>query len=323
VTTPLADIDNSAGGANITFTAAQMMTAYGSGQGAFAASFTGGAVEGATINVATGTGINFTGFGADSSATSINFGGFYFSNIPGPLTADQVLPWTLANIYTASSVGVTVTGNFAAASTIFVASTTGANCALGKSLGTLTLNASKTIASASGLSIQNTAGGYGNFICEIVDGKTVIPSTQPILTTSLKPTGPTYPGNTLTFGPVSLYNLVPNGGLVIVRSYIPVAAGGYTSYVRVINTGSNSASISMAFVSDTTGVTGTSGVVGTAIPAGGAAIYSASQIEAVLGAQAAGARPRVQVTAPTSISVQHYIINPNGTLTTMHSSDDF
>jgi hypothetical protein len=298
------------------------MVAYASSSGGYTSSLGGAGPETAVINVSSGTGINFIGFDTDSDATHLNFGGFYFKDIPGALSADQVDAWTLANIYTASAVGVTVTGNFAAAANMFVASTTGQVCATGASVGGLVLNTAKTSAAASGLSIQNTAGSYANFICMTVDGKTVIPSTQPILTTALTPTGPTYPGNTTGFGPSSLYNITPNGGLVKVRSYIPVAAGGYTSYIRVINTGSNSASVSMAFVDDTTGVTGTSGVVGSAIPPGGAAIFSASQIEAVLGAEPAAARPRVQVTAPTSISVQHYIINPNGTLTTMHSSDD-
>jgi hypothetical protein len=147
-------------------------------------------------------------------------------------------------------------------------------------------------------------------------------SGQPSITASLA--GPT----ALAVQPVSLastplYNLLSNGGSAYVREYIPAAVQGYTTFIRVINTGGVTANVNAAIVSDVTGTTGTAGVIATAIPPNGAVTLSSSQIEAAIktagGVAPAGTpgassgfRPRLFVSAPTTIAVQSFISDANG-----------
>ncbi len=103
-----------------------------------------------------------------------------------------------------------------------------------------------------------------------------------------------------------------------VRSYIPaaMAAQGYTSYVRVINTGSATTPVSVAVIDGATGTLGPSAQLSAALPAGAAITYSAPQVEAALGvALPAGDRPRIRVTADSAIEVQSFMSNPGGVVT--------
>jgi len=112
------------------------------------------------------------------------------------------------------------------------------------------------------------------------------------------------------------YALGYNGSQYDVRNYVPAAATGYNTFVRVINTGSVSAAVSVALINDA-GTVGTSGVLGTL--AGGASTnFSPAQIEAVTGAVASTSRPRLRVTAPTNgLNVQTFLAQPNGTISDM------
>jgi len=335
----LADIDSASGGNIITFTAAQTATITSSGSFAgLAQTFNGGAngvAETKQINVAGGTGVSMTPAGAGSNtatASLIDFGAYRFKNVAGVLTADNInaagSTWTLTNAYTGTPVGATVTGNFAAAATAGMYVSSVATCA--SSIGQLAVNTAKTIAAVGSGSLALPATNtFSSAVCMQTDGKTVIPATQPTLLVSLKPNAGFSArgmGSVISFpaaGAASLYSLVTNGGLVDVRSYIPAATVGYTTVLRVINTGQVAATISAAFIDPVTGVVGTAAALpGGPLAAGGASNYSAAQIETALGVtQAASARPRLRVTAPTTISVQHYIVNPNATLTTLHGSD--
>lgn len=114
------------------------------------------------------------------------------------------------------------------------------------------------------------------------------------------------------------YALTYNGSQVDIRSYVPAANTGYTSYARVVNTGTVASDVSVAVINGTTGVVGTAGKVVNALPAGGAVTLDATQIEAVTGAIAATDRPRLRFTASTNgMNVQSFMSQPNGTVSDM------
>ena len=114
------------------------------------------------------------------------------------------------------------------------------------------------------------------------------------------------------------YALILNGSQVDLKTYFPKAMDtlGYTSHVRVVNTGTVSAAISGAFIG-ADGVAGSPGTLATAVAPGGSVMLSSAQVETVLGARADRLeRPRLRITAPTnSMQVQYYIVNPGGAIT--------
>lgn len=114
------------------------------------------------------------------------------------------------------------------------------------------------------------------------------------------------------------YALILNGSQIDVKTYFPKAmiTLGYTSHVRVVNTGTVSAAISGAFIG-ADGVAGSPGTLATAVAPGGSVMLSSAQVETVLGARADRLeRPRLRISAPTnSMQVQYYIVNPSGSIT--------
>lgn len=112
------------------------------------------------------------------------------------------------------------------------------------------------------------------------------------------------------------YALGTNGAVKDVRSYIPAAAAGYTSFVRIINTGSITASVTGQFVNADGTLGATSGVLAMSLAAGGSVTLTSAQVEAAIGgtAPAASARPRLRLTAPTSgLEAQSFFLtNANG-----------
>jgi len=109
------------------------------------------------------------------------------------------------------------------------------------------------------------------------------------------------------------YALGYNGSQYDVRNYIPAAAAGYTSFVRVINTGAVSATVSVAVIDPVLGTAGTAAALTTLAP-GAATTFSSTQIEAVTPAIASTTRPRLRFTAPTNgLNVQSFVLtNANG-----------
>jgi len=108
------------------------------------------------------------------------------------------------------------------------------------------------------------------------------------------------------------------GTSVLVRTYVPAADAvtGYSSYLRVINTGSVPTPVSVAVVDDVTGLAGNPGTLITSLPAGAAETFSAGQVEAALGAPiAADRRPRLQVRGNTVLEVQSFLLQPGGAFT--------
>jgi hypothetical protein len=269
--------------------------------------------------VAAGTGVAVTPTAMNGTTTTVDFGGFVVTDVTGVLSADQVNSWIIATEYTVTPLAVTVTGNFAAASAMYLSSV--ATCAT--SVNSLTLNTAATQATLAAGTI--IASGSGQVVCMVVNGTTSIPSTTPAVNITLSTSATSYePGATLAFGPTNLYSLLPNGGTVIIRAYIPAAATGYTDVVRIINIGQVASSISVARIDPVTGAVGPSAVLpGGSLAAGGATNFSATTIETALGGPfASGDRPRLLFTANTQIEGQNYIVNPDGTLTTLHQIDN-
>jgi hypothetical protein len=320
-TSVLADIDSAAGGNIITFTAPQTYAAYSSGvsPGTFTNLNVGGTgPETTMINVAQGTGVSLTSTAMTGGTQTIDFGGFVLTDVGGVLDASQASSWTISNEYTGGALSATVTGNFAAASSMYLSST--ANCSVSDN--TLTLNTAKTSATLAAGTLLGT-GGIGQVVCMITNGTTTIPSTTPTISITTSSTGTSQDqGAPLSYGPSTLYALTPNGGTVVIRAYLPQASG-FLDVVRIINNGQVGSSVTVARIDPVTGAIGNSGVLaGGTLAAGGAANYTSAAIEAALGGPlAAGDRPRLLFTANTTIEGQNYIINPDGTVTTLHGVD--
>jgi len=321
-TSVLADIDSAAGGNIITFTAPEAYLACSSGAGPTCSSTLGFgtiAAETTQINVSGGTGVAVTPTVWTGASTSlVDFGGFKVTDIPGVLNAFQTSSWNIADEYSAGSLAATVTGNFAAASAVYLSGT--ANCAT--SSNGLTLNTAKTSATLAGGTLLG-GSGVGQVFCMAVNGTSTIPATTPAINITLTTSaGAVQAGAPLSFGPSSLYSLLPNGGTVIIRAYLP-AATSFNDVVRIINIGQVAASVSVARIDPVTGAIGPSGVLaGGPMAAGAATNFTNTVIEAALGGPLpAGDRPRLLFTANTQIEGQNYIINPDGTVTTLHGTD--
>jgi hypothetical protein len=113
-----------------------------------------------------------------------------------------------------------------------------------------------------------------------------------------------------------------NGSQVDVRNYVPAAVTGWTTIVRVINTGTVAAKVSGAVIDETTGAVGTAGTLVTSLAAGAAATLNSTDIEAALGPIGSAARPRIRITAPTNtMDVQTYVFNPNGNFSIIHGKE--
>lgn len=309
-------VDTAANGTLLAFLQGVAFVSQSSGAATFSSSVANGGMVGTgkettQVNVTTGSGVVFTlpNVNVAASTSLINFGGFYFAN--ETYTVDNATggAFTMATEYTSGSTA-TVTGNFAAAGgtggSVFLSSAS--NC--GTPVGTSVLNSANTVATITALPQLVTA--TPTYVCmQLNTGNTVpIPSTTPALSVTINPvaTVASYTGTG------TLYPLTSNGGSVYVRSYIPMAAAGYESFIRVINTGAVTASISAQVISDSTGVTGPSAVVATNLLPGAAVTLNSSQIETPIvaaGGTAVGAtsRPRLLITGPTSLTVQSFFLS--------------
>ena len=325
------------------------------------AAFTGGVAETDLINVLNNVGATgLTPNTANTGAEKLDLGGFYFVDVSTdatatsqPLNAAATATFNLATNYPTGKVSATVTApagffNVATGTTSGVTLQSGAgavNCtgtvlstgalSVGNSTATF---AATTAPAATAVTAADVAAGIAPALTSSILGPfyvCVIPTTTPnatqwvsgqpsVTVATLSQSGAGAPASVTTSG--ALYQLLPNGGSAYVREYIPASVSpAYTSFIRVINTGSVSANISAAVVSDVTGLTGTSGTIATAVPAGGAVTLTSAQVEAAIvhaggvapGGQSAtdptGYRPRLFVSAPTTIAVQSFILQSNGT----------
>jgi len=303
---------------------------------------------------------------AATGSELLDLGGFYFKDVnsthsasPGtaPFGPDAATGFNILTDYTGA--GASLTGTLTAPAGFFSpanqkgATTTGsvflatnATCAGADIIAapTVTISADGstvtfTDASITAAGTATTFGEVAGLAIAYVCVQAAVPNAvtwtpgQSFVTATLNPsTAETALGVApVTIAKTALYNLPTNGGNATVRSYIPAAngsgAGVYESFIRVINTGSVSANISAAIVSDTTGLTGTPGVIATALPAGAAVTVPSSLIEAAIvkaggTAPTAASRPRLYVSGPTSIAVQSFFLSPNGDFNEVSSGNN-
>lgn len=177
--------------------------------------------------------------------------------------------------------------------------------------------ASATAITLTGTTLAGTAAGQPLDVCMTVNGTTAIVTGTPTIAATIGLTAVAAPANKSTLAATSLQALASNGSTFNVRNYVPAAATGYSTFVRVINTGTLSAAVSVALVDETTGTAGTAGTLAT-LAAGAARNFTPAEIEAVTGAVASTARPRLRITAPTNtMEVQTFLVQPNGTVSDM------
>lgn len=161
-------------------------------------------------------------------------------------------------------------------------------------------------------------------ICATYAGATTISPFKANAAVALTGTG-TYLGESKSA--TVMYDLTYNGASVTVRNYIPSGVTGYTQTVRLINTGSSTASAYVSLIDDTTGTATTPVVVGTAMAPGVAQRLSQATIEAALGytagtPMASSMRPRLRFTAATStMEAQSFFNNANGAYTNLGGQD--
>jgi len=312
-----ADIDSASTGNVITSVNGLTALLLQSGAANFVAAGGGGAIETKKIQVTTGSGTALVDGGATSntlaSSTLMNFGAIRLTNTAGAVAADAATAFTLAANY-ATTYGVVLTGAFSASSgtggKVFLATDNACTTPIATNP-----NATITATTATFAGSTAPATGVSQFVCMQVNTPTNAVTIQPV-TPSAVATIAGLSAATASFSSAAtpLYALTNNGGTVRVRSYIPAAATGYTSFIRVINTGAVAATISAAVIDQTTGVAGTSAPIATNLAPGAAVTLTSAQIEAAIGAIAVSTtRPTLSVTAPTAIDVQAYILtNANG-----------
>lgn len=104
-----------------------------------------------------------------------------------------------------------------------------------------------------------------------------------------------------------------SGTTVDVRTYVPAATTGYTTYLRMINNGSVATPVTATLLDATTGLPGVSGTIIANLPVNGAVTLTSAQIEAALGIVIpATSRPRLRVAASSSLTVESFLLQPNG-----------
>ena len=197
----------------------------------------------------------------------------------------------------ASSVGAANSGLLTgSASTVFT------TAALAAAATSVTLSATGTPTSAA---VYNICMGTSKTIAAVAG--------TPTLAVTFQHAGTSTDSNEIAT--TSLYPLTLNGQQRDIRSYIPASTVGYTSFVRLINTGAVAAAISGQWIYEN-GTAGTTGVLLASHPAGGAVTLSSAQIEASLGAPTVigGNRPRLRLTAPTNAleAQSFFMTNANG-----------
>lgn len=303
---------------------------------------------------------NANGPATPASLSLLDLGGFYFVDVStnasatsNPLNGAVTGTYNLASDYPVASslIGATLTGPAGFFTPDAVAASTGVtagsvylatahDCSGAIATGTGTVNATGTTVTfasvvppaigpstaadvTAGITSVTTSSIIGPvFVCMTAATPNALPlvAGQPSITATLTDT--TTLAGAVNIASTPLYALTQNGGSAYVREYIPAAVSGYTSYIRVINTGGVASNVSVAVVSDTTGKTGIVGSLGS-VPANGAITVPSSTIEnaivaaggvaptGVVGA-ASGWRPRLVITANTTIAVQSFIADVNG-----------
>jgi len=262
----------------------------------------------------------------NGTTTLLNLGSVTWTNNP------TIIPTTLAGVNYALPGAAAVAGAIFAGNSVTVTPSTGAafpvgatlslntgiGCATATISNVVTWAAASTTAVLTAIAADATPGtAIPSYVCLTVPGTLVIAANAPTATASLTKTVATDAADAVAS--TALYALADNGSVVNLRTYIPAQASGYTSYVRVINTGTISAPISVAVINPTTGVAGTPVTLISSLAAGASQTLSSAAVEAItgqIGAAGGAVQYRLQFTAPTNgLQVQSLLLTPTGNLT--------
>ncbi|MBV8467556.1 MAG: hypothetical protein JO218_16570 [Burkholderiales bacterium] len=169
----------------------------------------------------------------------------------------------------------------------------------------------KPATAAAGPGGQQSSGTV--FVCAKYSGTVTINPYQSTIASTL-PSGAHTALNT-TVAAANTYNLKNNGASILLHSYLPnglAKAAGIQSFVRVVNTSSTSAAVSVAVYDDAAGTLGTSAVLGT-IAAHASTTFTSAQVEAATGAIANSNVHSLLLTAPSSnLAAQTLLIGAGG-----------
>ena len=280
-----------------------------------------GAAETKKINVAaTPTAALFT-VGSNGAATNtVNLGALLFAETAGIQDNGAGADYSILTKATATGLSAVITGDFslaeaaAASKGVFLATDLACTAQIAApAAGAVTYNTGKTTATISGGTRPTV--NVPMYVCMTVKptNTTAITPTAYSATASLAKTAATELATVVASTPLLATAL--NGSTVDVRSYIPAATVGYTSFVRVINTGSVTAPVTGVWLYEN-GTVGTSGTLIASLTAGGSTTLSSAQVEAALGAPTVigGNRPRLRVAAATNAlqAQSFFLTNANG-----------
>lgn len=255
-------------------------------------------------------GSRFTSGVSTTSTVLANLGSVTFTDVAGRKINDGTTDYTIAGRGTATTFSGTVTGSFKTGSTMILA--TNLACTTGITAGSAgVLNAGLTTFTFSAGTLPTSATPV--YVCLGAPATVgAIPVTTPTASFTFTKTTTTDAADSAAG---TLYALTQNGASVDVRSYIPAATVGYTSFVRVINTGSVAAAITGQWVYED-GTTSTAATLIASHPAGGSTTLTSTQVEAALGAPTVigNNRPRLRLTGPTNgLQAQSFFLtNANG-----------
>ena len=225
-----------------------------------------------------------------------------------------------------SGASVDVANHIPAAATAFAGFTRVINtsASLASSVSVALINANTGAVSTPRMLIANLAPGAAVTLTsaqvESALGQVVAASERPRLRIASN-NGAVLDVQSFMLQPGGGYDEVSNtlsGSDVVVRTYVPQAdaGSGYVSHLRIVNTGSAVASVSVALVDGATGLTGSYRTLTPNLAGGAAQNFSASQIESALGVSLpAGSRPRIAVRSNQVLEVQSFLSQPSGAFT--------
>lgn len=289
-------------------------------------------VEGAKINLgATPPGTNFAVSGSATTNTAnniINFGSVTFTDnasvVPTVLAGTA---YTLATAVPATGLEVTLTPDagktFPVGSTVNLYSDAACTTAVGTASAALDATTAATAVKVVSTAAPTTKTPV--YVCltlkaaPITAANAATPVT-PTISAVLKKTAATDASNSIAA--TAGYALGYNGSLVDVTNYVPAGVTGWQQFLRVVNTGGQTAAVSAAVIDEVTGVAGTAVQVIPSLAAGAVKNLTAAELEAAVGAVDATKRPRIRFTAPTTgMNVQNMLFTPNGSFTNNSSKE--
>jgi hypothetical protein len=234
------------------------------------------------------------------------------------LAATTAVVVTNATVYTGgTSFDISlVSGAFTAGTTFSLNSD--ATCLPASALAGSTQTPTTVAATTTLVTLANTTQPTTSafYICATYPSTAAITPYQPKITGKLVKASTAYLDKAVAS--TNMYNLVNNGAVVDVNTYIPATDGGiFSSFMRIVNAGQVAAPITVALVNPVTGNATTLGNL-PSLAAGAVITYTSAQLEAATTAVTFVAgdpgtstqRPRLRFTAPTnSLKVQSFLYN--------------